>query len=212
MSVLKGNFFDRSAVLVAKDLIGCFLCASKERYMIVETEAYEGLEDKASHASRGETNRNKIMFGDPGVWYVYLTYGLHYMLNIVCGRKGHPGAVLIRGITHPSLRVALPYIPTSPKLRWASKGGKKQNLLGPAKLTKYLKIDKSFNGKKAAKSTGLWIESPTFISDDRLKLMYGNKIKTLRTPRIGVDYAGVVWSKKKYRFVLHGFETKKFGN
>ncbi len=193
--MLKKTFFARSAVSVAKDLIGCFLCVPGKKFMIVETEAYEGLDDKASHARSGKTERNKIMFGNPGVWYVYFTYGMHYMLNIVCGPNGHPGAVLVRGIT---------LLPTTPP--FVREGEKvAMSLLGPAKLTKYLKIDKSFNGKSATLKTGLWIEPSKFIHDDHLKL-----INIIKTPRVGVGYAGPVWSKKKYRFVLDGFETKKF--
>jgi DNA-3-methyladenine glycosylase len=134
---IKSKFFERSAVKVARELIGCFLVrklknGKMERLKIVETEAYEGHSDKASHASRGETARNKVMFGEPGVWYIYFTYGMHYMLNIVCGPKGHPAAVLIRGV---------------------------KGAIGPARLTKKLNIDKKFNGQPASKKTGLWIET-----------------------------------------------------
>lgn len=181
--ILGGEFFNRNSVLVAKDLIGKILCRRVGRknlkFVIVETEGYEGLKDKASHASRGETERNRVMFGEPYVWYVYFTYGMHYMLNIVCGEKGHPGAVLIRGLD-----------------------GMQDNLLGPARLTKFLNIDKSFNTKKAVPKNCLWIEDNQTI--------FKKKFKIIRTPRIGVDYAGPIWAKKKYRFVLDGFETKRF--
>ena len=65
--------------------------------MITEVEAYDGFKDKASHASRGKTERNKIMFEKAGKWYVYFTYGMHWMLNVVCGQKNYPAAILIRG-------------------------------------------------------------------------------------------------------------------
>jgi DNA-3-methyladenine glycosylase len=176
------SFFERNAVKVAKDLIGCFLCTRDGRHMIVETEAYEGVEDRASHASRGKTDRNQVMFGDPGRWYIYFTYGMHYMLNIVCGKKGHPAAVLIRGVV---------------------------NAIGPGRLTKKLEIDKKLNGKKLSKTSGFWIEyDPT---SPHLAGFRGTK-EILKTPRIGVDFAGSVWSKKRYRFVLEGYETKKFKN
>lgn len=177
--ILRPKFFERNAVKVAKDLIGCFLCTPKGKFMIVETEAYEGLKDLASHASRGKTQRNQTMFGGPGVWYIYFTYGMHHMLNIVCGSHGHPAAVLIRGITASPI-----------------------SLLGPAKLTKYLNVDKTFNGKKSEIKTGLWLESA--------RLNIYTKFKIIKTPRIGVSYAGPIWSKKKYRFVVKEFETKKF--
>lgn len=186
--MLNSKFFERNSANVANDLIGCVLAIRAsgkiEKFKIVETEAYEGLKDKASHASRGMTERNKIMFGKPGVWYVYFTYGMHYMLNIVCGKKGHPAAVLIRGISPFNLK------------------NQPQNLIGPARLTKKLKIDKKFNGKIANKKTGLWIELPAPRS------LAGQRI--IKTPRVGVSYAGPVWSKKLYRFVLSDFETKKF--
>lgn len=201
--MLSQSFFERNAVKVARDLIGCLLCTPKNKFQIVETEAYEGQKDLASHASRGKTKRNEVMFGSPGHWYVYFTYGMHYMLNIVCGEKGHPGAVLIRGVTgnnSPGLRLDLPYL----------KGGEKKmdaDLIGPAKLTKYLKIDKKFNDKIASKKTGLWIEP----RDAYTELCGRTKVyKILKTPRIGVSFAGSIWSQKKYRFILDGFETKKF--
>ena len=179
--------------MVAKDLIGCYLIKRLNdgkiaRFMIVETEAYEGLKDKASHASRGETERNKVMFGEAGVWYVYFTYGMHYILNIVCGKVGYPAAVLIRGVV--------------------DENGEK--ILGPARLTKKLKIDKTFNGKTVSKIAGLWIEHPTLKIHDREFVMGRKNGNVLKTPRIGVDYAGLIWSQKLYRFVLEGFETKRF--
>ncbi|MEK7062942.1 MAG: DNA-3-methyladenine glycosylase [Patescibacteria group bacterium] len=191
--MLNQKFFERSAVMVAKDLIGCYLIKRLNdgkiaRFMIVETEAYEGLKDKASHASRGETERNKVMFGEAGVWYVYFTYGMHYILNIVCGKVGYPAAVLIRGVV--------------------DENGEK--ILGPARLTKKLKIDKTFNGKTVSKIAGLWIEHPTLKIHDREFVMGRKNGNVLKTPRIGVDYAGLIWSQKLYRFVLEGFETKRF--
>lgn len=134
--------------------------------MITEVEAYDGFKDKASHASRGKTKRNQVMFGEAGCFYIYLTYGIHWMLNVVTGPKDYPAAVLIRG---------------------TDKVG------GPARLTKFLKIDKILNSKKAELKTGLWFEDRGVkISDKQISI----------TPRIGVAYAGSVWSKKKYRFLL----------
>jgi DNA-3-methyladenine glycosylase len=168
MKILKRDFFDRSAVIVAKDLIGKYLVRSvggkTERFLINETEAYEGLSDKASHASRGQTVRNTPMFLEPGTIYVYFTYGMHWMLNITCGKKGYPAAVLIRGAGEYN---------------------------GPAKLTKGLRIDKTLNGKVFGKKSGLWIE-------DKME----KNLKIKKTPRIGVSYAGPVWSNKLYRFVV----------
>ena len=173
--ILKSEFFNRNSVLVARDLIGKFLIRkignNKVKYKIVETEAYEGFKDKASHAHIGQTKRNWPMFESPTTIYVYFTYGIHWMLNISCGKKGHPGAVLIRGI---------------------------EGYIGPARLTKKLKIDKNLNGKTLGNKSGLWIESDTHKSIQSLK----EKNIILRTPRIGIDSSGEVWSKKLYRFVL----------
>ncbi len=99
--------------------------------MITEVEAYVGFCDRASHASRGMTPRNRVMFGPPGHWYVYFTYGMHWMLNIVTEREGYPAAILIRGV---------------------------QGISGPGRVTKFFKIDKRFDGKPAARRAGLWIE------------------------------------------------------
>lgn len=179
--IIKKTFFERNSVIVAEQLLGKFLARrigkKKIALMITETEAYEGFEDKASHASRGKTARNAPMFGPAGVWYVYFTYGMHWMLNIVCGKKGHPAAVLIRGVG---------------------------NINGPARLTKFLKVNKKFNDKKAAIKTGLWLE-------DRGVKIKPAQIKKL--PRIGVAYAGPVWAKKRYRLVLKPLPSgKKFAN
>lgn len=161
------DFFDRPALIVARDLIGKFLVRRVGKKtiaaMITETEAYDGWEDRASHASRGQTPRNAPMFGGPGRWYVYFTYGMHWMLNVVTGAKGYPAAVLIRGAG-----------------QWD----------GPAKLTKALKIGRPQNDKRAARSTGLWIE-------DRGAVIPDSQIE--RLPRVGVDYAGP-WANKLYRF------------
>lgn len=167
--ILSQDFFVRDTLVVARELLGKYLVRrmrGKEiAVMITEVEAYDGFEDKASHAHRGETARNKPMFGNAGAWYVYLVYGMYEMLNIVTGRKGYPAAVLIRGV---------------------------EGISGPGRLTKFLKITRAQNNKRAIFESGLWIE-------DRGVVITDNRIK--KTPRIGVDYAGV-WAKKRYRFVL----------
>lgn len=134
-SVLPKTFFNQSAVKTAKALLGKFLVRryyGKEiSLMITEVEAYDGFHDKASHASYGKTERNKIMFEGPGIWYVYFIYGTHWMLNIVTGPKNYPAAVLIRGTKH---------------------------VQGPGRVTRHLHINKQFNGLPTNKNTGLWIE------------------------------------------------------
>jgi len=102
MDPLKQVFYNRETVEVARDLIGCFLVHQKgDKELIgkiVETEAYDGFEDKASHASRKKTRRNEVMFGPPGHAYVYLIYGMHHCLNMVTREVGYPAAVLIRAL------------------------------------------------------------------------------------------------------------------
>ncbi|MEK7635793.1 MAG: DNA-3-methyladenine glycosylase [Patescibacteria group bacterium] len=167
--VLPQKFFNQSALKVAQNLLGKFLVRKlhnrKISLMITEVEAYDGFKDKASHASRGKTERNKIMFGLAGRFYVYFTYGMHWMLNIVTGSKNYPAAVLIRAAG---------------------------DINGPAKLTKYLKIDKKFNGSTANRKTGLWFE-------DRGVKIKKSQIK--KSKRIGVEYAGK-WANKHYRFFI----------
>ncbi len=165
--VLDSQFFNHSVSIVSRNFLGKFLVRKIGRkeiaLMITEVEAYDGPNDKASHASRGKTERNKIMFGEAGKWYVYFTYGMHWMLNVVTGPKDYPAAILIRGTNEIS---------------------------GPARITKFLKINKKFNGKPANKKTSLWIE-------DRGVKILPKKIKIGK--RIGVDYAGK-WANKPYRF------------
>lgn len=168
--ILSSSFFNRPTLIVAKDMLGKFIVwrrRGKEIALVItEVEAYDGPDDKASHASRGRTERNKAMFGPPGFWYVYFTYGMHWMLNIVTGPKDYPSAVLIRGAG---------------------------DISGPARLTKFLHIDRGLNGKLASRASGLWFE-------DRGVIIKTKDIKA--GPRVGVAYAGPIWAKKKYRFIL----------
>lgn len=140
--------------------------------MICEVEAYVGPEDKASHARSGKTARNFPMFGEAGRWYVYFTYGMHWMLNIVTGPEDFPAAVLIRGV---------------------------DGINGPARITKFLKIDKRFNNKPASRRTGLWIAAPSGRAS--LQKFGAGRLKIRKTPRIGIAYAGA-WAKKPLRLVI----------
>lgn len=132
---LTKKFFSRSAITVAKELLGKYLVRKIGNKIIslkiTETEAYHGFKDQASHAFRGKTKRNEVMFGEAGVWYVYFTYGMHFMLNIVTSETGQPSAVLIRGT---------------------------ETVIGPGRLTKFLSIDKKLNGNVASIKNGLWVE------------------------------------------------------
>ena len=133
--VLPKTFFNRDSVKVARELLGKFLVRRLDgevvASMITEVEVYDGFRDKASHAARGKTPRNTPMFGASGNWYVYFTYGIHWMLNIVTREAGYPAAILIRGVAIAQ---------------------------GPARLTKKLHINRALNGLPAHRTSGLWIE------------------------------------------------------
>ncbi|MBI2108749.1 MAG: DNA-3-methyladenine glycosylase [Parcubacteria group bacterium] len=188
--ILKQEFFNRNASIVARDLLGKFLVRKMGRkeivLMITETEAYDGSHDKASHAHKGKTARTEIMFGPAGHLYIYLCYGMYYMLNVVTGPKEYPAAVLIRAAKLWTSDVQS--LDGAPIKDWRA-----SLCDGPGKLTKFLKIDKKLNALRASPKAGLWFE-------DRGVKIKKRDIK--KTPRVGVGYAGPVWSKKKMRFVL----------
>ena len=133
--ILGREFFARSALVVARELLGKHLVRRNgrgtESVVINEVEAYIGPHDLACHGRFGRTERTAVMYGPAGYWYVYLCYGMHWMLNIVTDGVDFPAAVLLRG---------------------AGEFG------GPGKLTKGLRIDKGLNGLPAEKPSGLWIE------------------------------------------------------
>jgi DNA-3-methyladenine glycosylase len=168
--VFPPRFFERPAAKVARDLLGKRIVRAYGRgsssFMVVETEAYEGVHDLASHSSRGRTPRTEVMFGPAGRFYVYRIYGLHWMLNVVTGSIGEAAAVLIRGV---------------------------EGISGPGRVAARLQIDGSFDRREAVPATGLWFES---------SIAHPLKRRIASTPRIGVDYAGPIWAKKRLRFVL----------
>jgi DNA-3-methyladenine glycosylase len=133
---LDAGFFARPADRVARELLGAALVTRDRdgrlrRHVVFETEAYLGAHDLACHGARGMTPRNAVMFGPAGHWYVYLCYGLHWMLNVVTGAEGVPAAVLIRGAGEHA---------------------------GPGRLTRALGLDRSFDGRPAGPRSGLWLE------------------------------------------------------
>ena len=139
--ILGEKFFNRDTRIVAKELLGKFLVrkigGKNISVIITQTEAYDGFNDRASHAFRGKTKRTQVMFGKSGIFYVYLCYGMYYMLNIVTREKNYPAAVLIRGAKSDDLNISLN---------------------GPGKITKFLKIDKKLNGVDVCESNELWVE------------------------------------------------------
>src|SRR4029077_19301133 len=96
--ILPREFYDRDTVTVARELLGKMLVHGRVAGTIVETEAYLGGDDTASHSAAGITKRTRVIFGPPGHAYVYFSYGIHTCMNIVVGREGTPGCVLIRAL------------------------------------------------------------------------------------------------------------------
>lgn len=160
--------------LLGKSLVRRFPDGRVERRIITEVEAYNGEADQACHARAGRTKRTEPLYQAGGIWYVYLCYGIHEMLNLVVGPPDWPAALLIRGV---------------------------EGAIGPGRVTKALAIDRKLNGKSALDaSTGLWLED------------HGVHVprKIVRaTPRIGVDYAGPIWSRKHWRFHFDSRELKR---
>ncbi|MGA2052455.1 MAG: DNA-3-methyladenine glycosylase [Opitutales bacterium] len=181
------SIWHKPARVVAPALLGRMLCRRLEdgtvlRLVITEAEAYCGPHDGASHAARGATARNRVMFGPPGVWYVYLCYGVHWMLNLVTGAEGYPAAVLLRGAVDLS-------VPDSTV-----------RAQGPGRLTRALAVGRAFNGLKCAPSSGLWIEGCAGVPPGW---------RRRRGPRIGVDYAGPRWIAMPYRWWLERKRTAR---
>jgi DNA-3-methyladenine glycosylase len=136
------SFLEQDTVLAAEQLIGSHLIRQTNhgtiRIQITETEAYRGSDDAASHAYRGVTPRNQLMFSDVGRLYVYFIYGMHFCMNIVAHKPGEVGAILLRaGLPLEGIEL----------IRANRPGVPDRNLLnGPGKLAKALDIDASFNG------------------------------------------------------------------
>jgi DNA-3-methyladenine glycosylase len=144
---------------------------------IVETEAYHGHLDRASHAHGGPTPRSAIMYGPPGFAYVYQIYGVWFCLNAVTGADGFPSAVLLRAVAQV------------PGLVWP---GDHRAGAGPGKLCRALAIDRRDNGLDLCASDRLW------IADDGVRAR-----RVGRGPRIGVAYAGC-WATRRWRFWIDG--------
>jgi DNA-3-methyladenine glycosylase len=154
---LPEDFFTRDVLEVAPGMIGKILVIRLPdgiygRYKVTEVEAYRGVEDKACHAFKGKTSRTEIMFHDGGRLYIYLIYGMYWMLNVVTGKENDPQAVLIRGV---------------------------ENYSGPGKLTKAFGIDRSYYGEDLMVSERIWFEdagdAPLFKTGPRIGVNYAGE-------------------------------------
>ena len=173
--------FNRPTLRVARDLLGKVIVRNyrgrRVLAVIAEVEAYKGPADNASHAAGGRrTPRVEPLYCDGGTVYVYLVYGLHWLLNFSTAGRGRPEGVLIRGI-------------------FSETANGRKLIAGPGNVTRHLKIGKRLDGTDATVSKELWLEDrgvrvpPGFVRSG---------------PRIGVDYAGRYWAAKPWRFRLMG--------
>jgi DNA-3-methyladenine glycosylase len=198
MNCQSSSFYQRTTEIVARDLIGKklvrIIAKNRRQFrlagIIVETEAYGCSDDLASHAYRGATARNKVMFGDVGRAYVYFTYGNHFCLNVSAKRGNvEAGAVLIRGIEPiEGIELMRQFRPVDDVFSLTS---------GPGKLTQALKITSALNGTDLTSS------------DSELYIEFGKRPKRiLTTPRIGITRA----VDKEWRFVNPSsfFISRKF--
>lgn len=151
------DFFRQNATELAPALVGKLLCrkmpdGSILKLRISETEAYCGVEDTACHAHKGKTKRTEILWHDGGTIYVYLCYGMHWLMNIVSGEEDDPQAVLIRCCLEAD---------------------------GPGKLTKKLGIDGTFNNKDILSCPDLWLEDDGYkvdiTSEKRVGIAYSDE-------------------------------------
>ena len=176
-------WFDRSAEVLAPDLLGALLVhdtpEGRIAGRIVEVEAYLGPEDLAAHSARGRTPRNAVMFGPPGHLYVYFVYGIHHCANVVCGPGEKPEAVLLRGAELvEGEALARARRGTVPAARLAS---------GPGNLASAFDIDRRLDGADL-------LAGPVRLVQARSPVAF------VRTPRIGVAYAAE-WADRPLRFV-----------
>ena len=165
---LGGDFFARSALEVARDLIGCEVVCDGVGGVIVETESYRE-DDPACHAYSGMTKRNRVLFGRPGSVYVYLSYGIHNMLNFVAEEEGTAAAVLIRALE--------PTVGVEKMAERRSLDSHIELCSGPGKLTQALGITLADNGSD--------LSNGRFAARSRTEKWFSPKIA--RGPRIGIS-------------------------
>jgi len=188
---LSRNFYSRSTLTIARELIGARLVRILDGHKLVgiitEAEAYIGETDQGCHAKAGRTARTQVMYGPPGHAYVYFTYGNHWMLNVVTEREGYPAAVLIRAI-QPVQGV---------KIISRRRGGR--DTFGPGKLTQALGISNSENGLDLTDARSkLWIESG---------IKAPNSVVT-KGPRVGLNTVPEPWKSKPWRFVAKDWKIE----
>jgi DNA-3-methyladenine glycosylase len=148
---LTSEFFTRDVLTVAAEILGKKIALSQNDgtrigFIITDVEAYRGVEDKACHASKGKTPRTEVMFQNGGVLYVYLVYGLYWMLNIVTSVEDDPQAVLIRGV---------------------------ENCNGPGRVARLLGIDATFKGEDLSSSSRFWIEDAPPVKEFKTGVRIG---------------------------------------
>jgi DNA-3-methyladenine glycosylase len=186
-------YYHRSALIVARELLGSRLVrvlpdGTRISGKIVETEAYSGLEDLASHAGRHKrTPRNLPMWKAPGIAYIYKTYGLYWLLNVVVEPEERPAAVLIRALEPlEGLDVIQQNRPLAKMLEWTS---------GPARLTLALSVTGALNEvDMTTTGSGLWIEPYESIPDERVRT----------GPRIGMGKTPEPWYSMPWRWWVRG--------
>lgn len=170
MELLGQDFFNRGALIVARELVGCLLVHGPVSVRVTETEAYCWPGDSANHCFKGRTLRNQAMFGPPGRAYVYLCYGMHEMLNLVTGAEGEGAAVLIRAAEPvDGLETILS------RRRFSSL--RPALLAGPGRVSAALGVDRGFNHHPVYEAGGL--EARVGRPPTRLA----------RGPRVGIGYA-----------------------
>lgn len=188
MQKLSSDFYRRDDVaLIAQELLGKYIITNFEQQYtvgrIVETEAYAGIIDKASHAyNNRRTARTEFMFGDAGHAYVYLCYGIHHLFNVVCNVAGKPDAVLIRGIEPVEGFDIM-------QKRFQQNKFNSSIGRGPGNVSKALGL--------TVKHTGLHLQQQQlFLAEEKQE-----QFTIMTSPRIGVDYAGD-HAKWLYRFFI----------
>jgi DNA-3-methyladenine glycosylase len=189
---LARSFYDRPTVELANALLGVRLVRRAADGLsvgrIVETEAYVGPEDRASHARAGRTARTAPMFGQVGHAYVYLVYGMHSCLNVVGYSNSEAGAVLIRAVQ------PLDGIDLMRTRRGRASEAVARLCAGPARLCQAFAIDRHFDGRDLTAGQELWLAAAGILPAESV----------CSGPRIGVDYAGEGWADRPWRFWLAG--------